>query len=134
MCVVFSDLSYEGAVSDACHVETTVIGRKAYLTQTLSLLDNQLEENFTDHFEAARQFREKFEALSYQVGDDAKASSVSSTCESVVQKASDSANFMKLVMLRDLNQIINTRPGPPFSFRAWMETRRANYQAWLARL
>jgi len=40
---------------------------------------------------------------------------------------------MKLEMLRDLNQLI-TQPRPAFSFRAWMQTRRENYKAWLARL
>ena len=62
-----------------------------------------------------------------------KASSVSSTCEDVAQRASDTANATRLIMLRDLNQIITTRK-PSFSFRAWMETRRENHKAWLARL
>ena len=46
----------------------------------------------------------------------------------------NAVNAMKLEMLRDLDQIINTRPRPPFDFRAWMETRRASYNAWLAHL
>ncbi|HEU4833117.1 MAG TPA: hypothetical protein VFS90_01840 [Pyrinomonadaceae bacterium] len=132
--VIFSDLSYEGEVRDACHVETARIGRSAYLTKVISLLDQQLAENFTDNIEAVRQFREKFEALSYDTGDSTQTSSVSPACTDLAQKSLDSANVMKLVMLRDLNQIITTRPRPPFTFRAWMETRRANYQAWLARL
>lgn len=130
---VFSDLSYEGDVNDACTVETSAIGGKAYLTQVLSLLDSQLAaETSTDNVEAAKQFKEKLEALRLEV--DAKASSVSSGCQDQAQRALDNANFEKLIMLRDLNQIINTRPRPPFSFRAWMETRRKNYKAWLARL
>jgi len=132
--VVFSDLSYEGDGRDACHVEANLIGRKAYLTQVLSLFDRQLSETFADNVETVQQFREKFEALRYDVGDSAKASSVSPACADVAQRALDYANVQKLVMLRDLNQIITTRLRPPFSFRAWMETRRANYQAWLARL
>jgi hypothetical protein len=132
--VVFSDLSHEGDVRDACLVETALIGRKVYLTQALSLLDRQLSENFADNIETVQQFKQKFEALSYDVADSAKASSVSPACTDMSQRALDSANVQKLVMLRDLNQIITTRPRPPFSFRAWMETRRANYQAWLARL
>lgn len=131
---VFSDLSFEGAVRDACHVETSVMGRKVYLTQVLSLLDRQLSENFTDHVEAARQFKQNFETLRYEAGDSAKASSVSPGCNDLAQNATNSANVMKLSMLRDLNQIIHTRPRPPFTFRNWMETRRANYIAWLARL
>jgi hypothetical protein len=130
---VFSDLSYEGDVNDACNMETGSIGRKAYLTQVLSLLDSQLTaETVTDNVEAAKQFKEKVEGLRYEV--DAKASAVSPGCQDVAQRVLDTANFEKLIILRDLDQIINTRPGPPFSFRAWMETRRTNYKAWLARL
>ena len=131
--VVFSDLSYEGEVKDACIIESGSFGRKAYLTQALSLLDSQLAaETVTDNVEAAKQFKEKVEALRYEV--DAKASAVSPGCQDVAQHVLDTANFEKLLMLRDLDQIINTRPRPPFSFRAFMETRRTKYKAWLARL
>ena len=131
---IFSDLNYEGDEKDACFMETAVIGRRAYLTQAISLMDRQLSETFTDNIEAVQQFKEKFEALSYDVGDSAKGSSVSRACTDVAQRASDTANATKLIMLRDLNQIISTRPRPPFSFRAWMETRRESYKNWLARL
>jgi hypothetical protein len=105
-------LSYEGDVKDACHVEKTAIGERVYLTEVLSLLDKQLAATFVDNVEAVRQFKEKFEALRY---DDALVSAV------------DAANMMKLEMLCD-------PPKPSFSFKAWMETRRENYKAWLARL
>ena len=131
---VFSDLSYEGDVNDTCFMEKTAIGRKVYLTEVLSLLDSQLAETFTDHAEAARQFKEKFEALRYYDGYSAKASSISPACKDMAQGAVNTVNVMKLTMLRDLNQIITTKPRPPFSFRTWMETRRENYKNWLARL
>ena len=131
---VFSDLSYEGSVQDACFVESAVMGRKAYLIQVISLLDRQLEETFTDHIEAARQFKAKFEALSYDVGDAAKASSVSPACQDIAQRALNMANGTKLMMLRDLDQIIYSRPLRSFSFRDWMKTRRETYKTWLARL
>lgn len=131
---VFSDLSYEGAVRDACFMETNAIGRKAYLTQVLSLMDSQLAEASTDNVEAAKQFKDKFEALRYEVDDSVKDSSVGPSCKDLARRALDTANATKLVMLRDLNQIIYTRPRPPFNFRAWMETRRTSYKAWLARL
>jgi hypothetical protein len=41
---------------------------------------------------------------------------------------------LKLQMLRDLDQIITTRPAPPVNFKTWLETRRATYKAWLSRL
>ncbi len=129
---VFTDLSYEGDVTDACTSEIFSIGRKAYLTQVLSLLDSQLAaETVTDNVEAAKQFKEKVEALHYEAA--AKVSSVSPSCQDVAQRVLDNAYFEKLEMLRDLNQI-TTQPPPAFSFRAWMETRRQNYKAWLARL
>ena len=132
---VFSDSSYEGDVMDACTWETGSIGRKAYLTQVLSLINSQLDsqpvETVTDNVEAAKQFKAKVEALRYDV--DAKALSISG-CQDVAQRALDTANFEKLQMLRDLTQIITTQPRPPFSFRSWMETRRENYKNWLARL
>src|SRR6185295_7686466 len=115
--VVFSDLSYEGDVKDACIIESGSFGRKAYLTQALSLLDSELvAEIVTDNVEAAKQFKEKFEALRLEV--DAPASSVSPGCQDVAQRAFDTANIEKLTMLSDLDHIISTRPRPPFSFRA----------------
>lgn len=132
--VVFSDLSYEGAVKDACFMETAEIGRKVYLTQVLSLLDSQLADNFADNTEDVRQFKAKFEALSYYDNYTAKPSSLAPACTNMAPGAVNTVNAMKLVMLRDLNQIITTQPRPPFSFRAWMETRRENYKNWLARL
>ena len=129
---VFSDLSFEGAVDTACMFETFVIGRKVWLTQVLPLLDRQLSENFVDHIEAARQFREKVEALNPEVDD--RASSVSPKCIDVGKRSSTTPKNMKLQMFRDLDQIISTRHAPPVNFRAWLETRRATYKAWLARL
>lgn len=131
---VFSDLTYDGDVKDACFMEAAAIGRKVYLTSVLALLDSQLAEAFTDPTEAARQFRNKFEALRYYDDYSAKPSSISTACTNMVPTTVNAVNAMKLDMLRDLDQIINTRPRPPFDFRAWMETRRASYNAWLARL
>ena len=130
---VFSDLSYEGDVNDACFMEVSGLGRRAWLTQAVSLLDEQLSQNFTDQIEAAGQFKERVDALRYD-GDSTKTSSVSPSCPNLAQGTSVSATALKLVMLRDLNQIINTRSGPTVNFRAWMETRRATYKAWLARM
>ncbi len=130
---VFTDLSYEGDVKDACYVETIAIGGRLYLTEVLSLLDKQLAATFVDNVEAVRQFKEKFEALRYSEDLREKPSTISPACTNVEQGAVDAANMMKLEMLRDLNQLI-TQPRPAFSFRAWMETRRENYKNWLARL
>jgi len=130
---VFSDLSYEGDVNDACFMEVSGLGRRAWLTQALSLLDEQLAQNFTDQLGAARQFKDKVEAWRYE-GDSSKTSSVSPTCPNLAPGISTSAVALKLIMLRDLNQIINQRSGPPVNFRAWLETRQSTYKAWLSRL
>ena len=130
---VFSDLSYEGDVKDACHVEKTTIGQRVYLKDVLSLFDRQLSETFTDNVEGVRQFKEKFEALRYYDDYSEKPSTISPACTNMVQGVVNTVNMMKLEMLRDLNQLI-TQPRPAFSFRAWMQTRRENYKAWLARL
>lgn len=114
-------------------MEPVTIGQKVFLIQVISLFDRQLSENFADSIETVRQFKEKFEALRYDVGVSTKGSSVSPACHDVAQGVTDAANMMKLEMLRDLNQIIATQK-PSFSFRAWMETRRENYKAWLTRL
>src|SRR6185369_13510998 len=58
---VFSDLSYEGDVKDACNTEQMAIGAKVYLKAVVSLLDRQLADNV----ESVQQFKEKFEALRY---------------------------------------------------------------------
>ena len=132
--VVFSDLSYEGKVENACYVETILMGQRVWLTQVIPLLERQLSETFIDHIEAARQFKEKFEALNYDFGDPGKASSVAPSCQDVANHASITTKHLKLEMLRDLDPIINTRPKPPINFRAWMETRLSTYKLWLARL
>ena len=134
--VVFSDLSFEGAVEAACSVETVARGRRNWLTQVLSLLDRQLSEEFVDHIEAARQFKTKVETLSAEVDESQHndVSSVAPACKDVAKRASITTKNLKLEMLRQLDQIITTRPAPPVNFRAWLETRRASYKAWLARL
>jgi len=130
---VFSDLSYEGDVKDACHVEKTTIGQRVYLKDVLSLFDRQLSETFTDNVEGVRQFKEKFEALRYYDDYSEKPSTISPACTNMVQGVVNTVNMMKLEMLRDLNQLI-TQPRPQFSFRNWLETRRENYKNWLTRL
>jgi hypothetical protein len=131
---VFSDLSYEGKVENACYVESILAGQKVWLTQVVPLLERQLGESFVDHIGVARQFKEKFEGLVYDYGDTSKASAISPSCKDVAEHASITTNILKLEMLRDLDPIINTRPKPPLDFRAWIETRLSTYKAWLARL
>lgn len=133
---VFADMSFEGEMESACMFEAFEIGRRLWLRQVLALLDREVSAPIEDHIEAARQFKEKFLALRYEFDESERnqASSVSQGCGKPFAIARGVPSGMNLQMLRDLDEIITTRPSPPLNFKSWLETRRANYQAWLARL
>ena len=133
---VFSDMSFEGESEAACLLESFVMGRRLWLRQVLALLDQELSKPIGDHIEVARQFKEKFSALRYEFDESERnqASSVSQGCAKPFELANIAPEQLKLQMLRDLDEIITTRPSPPVNFKSWLETRRTNYQAGLARL
>lgn len=134
--VVFSDMSFEGDSEPACLIESFEMGRRLWLKQVLTLLDQELSAPIEDHIEAARRFKEKFSALRYEFDNSERnqASAVSPNCPKPIQQAHIAPEGLKLQMLRDLDEIITKRPSPPINFKSWLETRRAGYQAWLARL
>ena len=134
--VVFSDMTFEGEPEPACLMESFVMGRRLWLRQVLPLIDQQLSESFEDHIEAARQFKEKFSALRYEFSESEsnQSSAVFPNCRKPIERAHIAPEGLKLQMLRDLDEIITKRPSPPVNFKSWLETRRATYQAWLARL
>jgi hypothetical protein len=133
---VFTDMSFEGESETACAFESFVMGGRNWLKQVLPLLDREVSAPIEDHIEAARQFKEKFSALHYEFDENERnqASAVSPACPKPFQIAQGVSGVLKLQVLRDLDEIITTRPSPPVNFKSWLETRRANYQAWLARL
>ena len=133
---VFADMSFEGESESACLFEGFEMGRRLWLRTVLALLDREVSTPIEDHIEAARQFKEKFSALRYEFNENERnqASSVSPGCPKPFESARGGPGTLKLQMLRDLDEIITTRPSPPVNFKSWLETRRANYQAWLARL
>ena len=132
---VFSDWSHEGDVEAACTVEAFVIGQRLWLKQVLALLDREVSAPIEDHIEAARKFKEKFSALRYEF-DESERNQESSIpgCGKPFAIARGVPEVLNLQVLRDLDEIITKRPSPPINFKSWLETRRANYQAWLARL
>lgn len=134
--VVFEDLSFEGDSEPACLFETFQVGRKIWLKTVVPLFDQELSKPNPDHIEAAKQFKEKFSALRYVVetSELIRDSSVGSGCAKPADSASISVENMKLELLRDLDQIITTRPHPPVNFKTWMQERRERYSTWLARL
>ena len=133
---VFADMSFEGESESACLFEGFEMGRRLWLRTVLALLDREVSAPIEDHIEAARQFKEKFSALHYEFSESERnqASSISPSCPKPFERARGGPGLLKLQMLRDVDEIITTRPSPPVNFKSWLETRRANYQAWLARL
>jgi hypothetical protein len=133
---IFADLSFEGDMQSACDFESMMMGRRVWLKHVLPFLEQELQRPINDHIEAARQFKERFSALSYEFSEDERnqASSVSSICKNQMQIAEGGPKALKLRMLRDLDEIITKRPSPPVNFKTWLEARQAFYKAWLARL
>ena len=134
--VVFADLSFEGDLESACVYESFEMGNRLWLRRVLTLFDQEVSVPIDDHIEAARQFKEKFSALQYELDENERnqPSAASPTCNKPALLAHISPENLKLQMLRDLDQIITTRPAPPVNFKTWLETRRATYKAWLSRL
>ena len=133
---VFADMSFEGESEAACAFESFEMGRRIWLQQVLALLDREVSAPIEDHLEAARQFKEKFSVLSYEFNENERnqASAMSPGCPKPFQIARGISGVLRLQMLRDLDEIITKRPSPPINFKSWLETRRSDYQAWLARL
>ncbi len=133
---VFADMSFEGDSEPACSIESILMGRRIWLQHVLALLDREVSVPIEDHIDAARQFKERLSALRYEFNESERnqASSISQGCPKPFELARGGPEMFKLQMLRDLDEIISKRPAPPVNFKSWLETRRASYQAWLARL
>ena len=84
----------------------------------------------------ARQFKEKLAALQFEFDESERnqASAVSPACPKPFDGTRTKPSALNLQVLRELDEIIGTRPSPPVNFRLWLETRRAHYIAWLTRL
>ena len=130
--VVFDDLTFEGDEDAACRYETFVAGRRLWLKRVLPFMDQELANQALSPVE----FKQKFLVLSYELEDHEKTgkSAVSSDCPNPDAMVNISTESLKLELLRDLDQIITTRPKPPINFRAWLEARRNDYRGWLSRL
>jgi hypothetical protein len=134
---VFADMSFEGESESACLFESFRMARRLWLRRGLALLNRELAKPTNENsIEAARQFKEKFAALEYEFdeSDRNQASVVSPVCPKPYDVARTGTGGFKLQVLRELDEIIDTRPVPPVNFRLWLETHRAHYIAWLARL
>jgi hypothetical protein len=130
--VVFEDLTFEGDEEAACRYETFVVGRRLWLKRVLPFMDQELAHQAL----APAAFKQKFEALTYELEphERTEKSAVSAKCPNPDSRVDVSTQTLKLELLRELDQIITTRPAPPINFRAWLEGKRSDYRGWLARL
>jgi hypothetical protein len=133
---VFSDLSFEGDPVAACMFESLAMSQRAWLKQIVSLIDQEVDKSNGDHVEAAKQFKGKVGALTFDFDESErnKESAVSPTCAKPAISAAMLVNSYRLDLLRELDKIINNRPAPPVNFKSWLEEKRARYSAWLGRL
>lgn len=129
---VFDDLTFDGHEEPACLYERFVVGRRLWVKRVLPLIESELANPAL----TAKEFKEKFLALSYTLEESEKTgkSAVSSNCKNPDDFTYIATQNLTIELVRELNRLINTRPSPPVNFRSWLETRRDNYKAWLARL
>ena len=134
--VVFADLSFEGDFKSACSMESVMMGRRFWLKQMLALLDQELAKANSNHIAAAKQFKEKLSALSFEFEESERnmPSSVLPACPKPADAAIRITNGMRVDLVRELERIISTTSATPLNFKSWMEEKRARYSAWLARL
>ena len=130
--IVFDDLTFEGDEAAACQYEKFYVGRRLWVKRVLPLIESELANQAL----SPKEFKEKFLGLTYKLEDSEKTgkSAVSSKCENPESFANITTQSLKIELVRELDRIINTRPSPPINFRAWLESRRDDYKAWLARL
>jgi hypothetical protein len=129
---VFEDLTYDGDEAPACEYEKLVVGRRLWLKRVLPFIEQQLANPAL----APQDFKQKFQSLTFTLDDSEKTgqSAVSPKCPNPESFTNISTNTLTFELNRELDRLINTRPAPPINFRAWLESRRDDYQAWLARL
>jgi hypothetical protein len=130
-------MSFEGESESACLFESFVMTRRVWLRNVLALLEEELARPANeDQIEAARQFQEKFAAMRFEFDEHERnqTSIVSPVCPKPSRDAPPSIGPWRLQVLRELDEIITTRPAPPVNFRTWLESHRDSYKAWLARI
>ena len=129
---VFDDLTFDGDEQAACHYERFVVGRRLWVKRVLPVVESELANPAL----SPQEFKKKFLSLSYELEESEKTgkSAVSAKCENPDSFIYIAVQSLTIELTRELDRIINTRPAPPINFRAWLESRRDDYQAWLTRL
>jgi hypothetical protein len=133
---VFDDGTYDGDGRPACSFVSFSAGRALWLRRILPLLEQQIREGANESAPGPQQFKDKVLALNLDPTelDKKKLSLFSSTCTSAEWSVKATSQSQKLELLRELDQIISTRPAPPVDFKSWLETKRKRFADWLARL
>ena len=133
---VFGDGTFDGDVRPACAFESMTLGRMLWLKQAIPLLEKQIELSDGSVDPAAKQFKESVLTLNPEasLGEKQRPSTVSTSCQPPSSSAQMSFQSEKLILLRELDQIISTRPAPPVNFKSWLQAKRDRYAAWLSRL
>jgi hypothetical protein len=133
---VFGDGTFDGDVRPACAIESMSLGRMLWLKQVIPQLEKQIEVSDASVDPAAKQFKERVLTLNSEasLAQKQRPSTVSTSCQPPSSSAEMSFQSERLILLRELDQIISTRPAPPVNFKSWLQAKRDRYAAWLSRL
>jgi len=135
--VVFGDGTFDGDAGPACSFESMRPGRTLWLKQAIALLEKQIEVSDVSVDPAAKQFKERVLTLNPEssLAEKQRSSAVSTSCPPPTSFAVEmSFQLQRQILLRELDQIISTRPVPPVNFKTWLQAKRDRYAAWLSRL
>jgi hypothetical protein len=135
--VVFGDGTFDGDAGPACSFESMLPGRTLWLKQAIALLEKQIEVSDASVDPAAKQFKERVSTLNPEstLAEKQRSPAVSTSCPPPTSFAVKmSFQLQRQILLRELDQIISTRPVPPVNFKSWLQDKRDRYAAWLSRL
>ena len=132
---VFDDRTFDGTVEPACAFEAFTVGRRVWLQQIVPIFAQQLTEN-NNLPESVQRFKEKVQDQRYEISEVEKnaPSVVSASCQSPASRGEVAFHGQQLQLLRDLNQLVSTRPVPSVTFASWLKSNHQRYAAWLSRL
>jgi len=133
---VFGDGTVEGDVRMACAFESMSLGRTLWLKRAIPIFDQQIEVSDASLDPSATNFKERVLTLNREalLTDKRRPSTVSPSCQRPSSSAEMAFQSERQILLRELDQIISTRPVPPVNFKSWLQAKRDRYAAWLSRL
>lgn len=133
---VFADGTHDGDDGPACAFHSMSVGRARWLRTVIPLLEQQALEVNTDAPSGAAQLKEKLLALKFDVSEpvQTRVSISGSECAQNTAGVELTEQAQRQTFVRELDQIISTRPAPPVNFSVWLENTKARYTAWLLRL